>query len=541
MTFLPIVARELRLKSRKPRTYYARCAMAGAATLMCLGLITLTLSAVRNPARIGQDLFWGFSSVGFLFSLLAGPVVAADCLSEEKRDGTLGLLFLTDLKGYDVVLGKLVATSMPAFYALLAAIPILALSFFLGGVTAGEFWRMTAVLVMTMGFSLATGLFVSAISRDGRRAFLSAGAILLILTLAPWMVLVVRPNGFLAGALAAVPSAGPLFVGVTDSRYAVAPPQFWRALFVLCLSSVLLLAMASLLLPHCWQERGSASRQGRWPPTTWRTVWQRRQDRRRRKLEYGPMLWLAERTALNPWATHAFWISSLAVWVGGFVALRNRSVPQPVVYGAVYGLHVIVKWWVAWEASRRFAEDKRSGAIELLLTTPLNERALLVGWLLGLKRRFLAPVLAIFALDAHLCWSSESGEWLLGMMAAVGLFVADSYALCWVGLWMGLTAKNSSQAFLATIGRVLVLPWFCFLAFFGVWGLLGQGSGLSFAPGWLAVIWFAGSYALDVGFCAWGINKLSDDFRLAAADQIGGVRVRRFLLPFPGRLGKQTA
>jgi len=27
------------------------------------------------------------------------------------------------------------------------------------------------------------------------------------------------------------------------------------------------------------------------------------------------------------------------------------------------------------------------------------------------------------------------------------------------------------------------------------------------------LIWFVGSYALDVGMCAWGINKLSDDFR----------------------------
>jgi len=115
--------------------------MAVVATLMSLGIMALSLSAGRNPARIGQDLYWAFSSVAFAFSLLAGPVVTADCLREEKREGTLGLLFLTDLKGYDVALGKWVAASLSPFYTLLAAIPILALSFFLGGVGSEPAFR----------------------------------------------------------------------------------------------------------------------------------------------------------------------------------------------------------------------------------------------------------------------------------------------------------------------------------------------------------------------------------------------------------------
>ena len=41
---------------------------------------------------------------------------------------------------------------------------MLAVPFFLGGVTAGEFWRMTLVLLTTLLFSLATGLLVSALS-----------------------------------------------------------------------------------------------------------------------------------------------------------------------------------------------------------------------------------------------------------------------------------------------------------------------------------------------------------------------------------------
>jgi len=69
---------------------------------------------------MGEHLFWTLSGLAFACALLAGPVVIADCLCEEKREGTLGLLFLTNLKGHDVVLGKLFATSLPVFYSFVA-------------------------------------------------------------------------------------------------------------------------------------------------------------------------------------------------------------------------------------------------------------------------------------------------------------------------------------------------------------------------------------------------------------------------------------
>jgi ABC-type transport system involved in multi-copper enzyme maturation permease subunit len=101
-----------------------------------------------------------------LYCLFSGVWSTADCLSEEKREGTLGLLFLTDLKGYDVVFGKLVATSLNGFYALLAVVPILALPLLLGGITGGEFARMALVVVNTLFFSLALGICVSAVCRS---------------------------------------------------------------------------------------------------------------------------------------------------------------------------------------------------------------------------------------------------------------------------------------------------------------------------------------------------------------------------------------
>ena len=55
----------------------------------------------QSAAR--RSLFSLLTGIEFTFALLTGPFLTADCLSRERREGTLGFLFLTDLGGFDVV------------------------------------------------------------------------------------------------------------------------------------------------------------------------------------------------------------------------------------------------------------------------------------------------------------------------------------------------------------------------------------------------------------------------------------------------------
>src|SRR4029450_3434712 len=139
-------------------------------------LLTLLRDQVPSAAH-GRYLFRALFGLAFAYCLFIGIFRTADCLSEEKRDGTLGLLFLTDLKGYDIVLGTLAATSPNAFYGLLALFPVMAIPLLVGGVTINEFWRVVLVALNNMFFSLAVGMFCSAISRDERKAMATAFAV----------------------------------------------------------------------------------------------------------------------------------------------------------------------------------------------------------------------------------------------------------------------------------------------------------------------------------------------------------------------------
>src|SRR6266478_4325553 len=178
MTFLPVVDRELRVAARRRGTYWTRLLFA----VVCAGIAGLVLMfawAMRGgTSGAGSGLFHFLTLITLGFSAFAGVFLTADCLSQEKREGTLGLLFLTDLKGYDVMLGKLAVTSLNAFYALLAICPVLALPLLMCGVTFGEVGGVMLALVNTLVFSLAMGLFISSISWREQNAMMGAAVLL---------------------------------------------------------------------------------------------------------------------------------------------------------------------------------------------------------------------------------------------------------------------------------------------------------------------------------------------------------------------------
>src|SRR5437764_12012877 len=142
MTFLPVVERELRVAARKRSTFWLRIAAAVVALVIAGGFLLLTTVGFGVGAvNLGRGLFAVLTWLGLAAALSSGLFFTSDCLSEEKRDGTIGFLFLTDLRGYDVVFGKLMATSLRCFYGLLAVLPILAITLLMAGVAGAQCWQ----------------------------------------------------------------------------------------------------------------------------------------------------------------------------------------------------------------------------------------------------------------------------------------------------------------------------------------------------------------------------------------------------------------
>ncbi len=460
------------------------------------------------------------SGVAFGFCIFAGAYLTADCLSEEKRDGTLGLLFLTDLKGYDVVLGKLFAMTLNTFYAVFSIVPILAIGLLWGGIMLEEFWRMALLLPSTLFFSVALGMFVSAISTRGRRAWVGTIGLIILFTGVPWALAysTFQMHGLL------ILSPVQTFLHVFDPFFIANPDTFWSALSTQHLLSWFLLVGASIILPHTWKES---------PPNAFRTKLrlilnratlgsseQRRLDRTQWLLP-NPIVWLSRRERHRQAAFWGFLGLFFCLWMIG-TALDVDFWTQPdVIFATAFLLHLIIKLWLTLETSRRLADDKRSGALELLLVTPLTVAQLLNGMLAGVKRQFLFPIAAVLGLDLFLLAGallSPQSQWqmplVMTFLAFIGVFITDCYTLVWVGFWEGLQARNSTQAFLRSVMRVLVVPW-------GIFAVLSSLVSVAFFNGipgfgaWIIVTWFATTYFNDAFVCGRTIHKITDNFRLA--------------------------
>jgi ABC-type transport system involved in cytochrome c biogenesis permease component len=528
MTFLPIVARELRVAARRRGTYWVRT---GAATaVIVLGMFFFLTMQQQAPREMAMALFGIMTGSAVLSALLSGVRSTADCLSEEKREGTLGLLFLTDLKGYDVVIGKLAANSLNAFYGVVAAVPILAIPLLLGGVTAGEFGRMALVAVNTLFFSLAVGLGVSAMSRSARKAIgmtflLLLGFTAVLPACGVLVALYASSRQFHSAFL--LPSPGYSFGLAFDMNYRAGAAAFWTSMAVINGLAWVFLGLACVVAPRIWQDKPAGVRTLRW-----RELWQNwsygnlaeRSAFRRRLLGINAFFWLTARARLKPACVWAVLGLIACGWAWG-ASKYHRDWMNAATYVATgLGLNLLLKCWFASETGRQLAEDRKHGALELLLSTPLTVKEILRGQRLALQRQFLGPLLVVLAvfLIFMLATLSEVGAvddrqlcasfWLAAML----MLVADLTALYWVGMWQGLTARNPNRATSANLIRVLLLPWagmaLVFLAV-TVGALTGaREPSWKFFLGW----WVALGLAADIGFGAWARQRLLSEFREAA-------------------------
>src|SRR5262245_55777665 len=135
MRFLSVAERELRAAARHKATHRLRWITAA---LFFVFLVWLMWAFDGFRAR---QIFAVFSSITFFYCLITGTARTADCLSSERREGTLGLLFLTNLNGPEIIGGKLCSSAISAAYGLFAIFPIVAGQMLIGGITLGTFWK----------------------------------------------------------------------------------------------------------------------------------------------------------------------------------------------------------------------------------------------------------------------------------------------------------------------------------------------------------------------------------------------------------------
>ena len=419
-----------------------------------------------------------------------------------------GLLFLTDLNGFDIVAGKLAAQASRSLYCLMAAFPAFGFCMILGGVGLGDFVKVALGLLNTLFYFAALGILISACVWRERAAAAWGGLALLVLgALLPVLCVMFNWPSLLAlipaGAMVAVPGPGAIMASTPDVTLAFLAPHALAWLFI---------AAASCLVPRSWTRAANifvpnhpaaSTRQSKFP-------------------SHDPPPWVTEPS--RPFLTTALLAMICAAVPAG--ALLGPSWMKPwAAPVAIVLMHTVLKYQAASQAGRMLAGKRRSGELELLLTTPYDEDQILRGCLLELKRSLFRP--ALFALLADLAllifgWRLSgfgNGVWWAAAVAGEVIWLLiNLYSLCWVGLFLGLRLANPAQAAGRAIFCVVLLPWVLVIIFGALATLAIPGHRFNGDLG----LPIAGIFVISLVFCntfftGWAINQLRDRCRALAA------------------------
>lgn len=468
MNVLPVITREVREQARQNFTYSLRM-LGVAAVLAALLLVVLDRGL---PPGSGGRVFTGIHVALLLAIWLLVPLSASDTLSRERREGTLGLLFLTPLGAADIVFAKVAAHGLRALGLWLACVPVVTIPILIGGLS----WQAVALSCVinfnSLALSLAASVLASSVCRTRHRALALTMVMSFVLAAFLGMALLAVVGVMVAG------NFGPGWYRLFSSRM---PPlemlvqgaflmltgqeQLWslatgmfsmpsrhNAWIGVGLVTMLALALAWLLIRVAarqirrrWREESRSARVERLERVFCTPVLGQSLLRQwmRWKLQHNPIGWLEQRR----------WSGRLVMWswLAVLVSLYSSVLSSGVMFSRGFAdLQELLGWLllasVATTAAGSFRRERESGVLELLLVTPLSAWRIIGGRLRGVWSQFAPAVLLLV------------GVWLFvatftpGVRAGEAVWFSIGFlTVPVVGLYYSLARTHFLSAFLWTI------------------------------------------------------------------------------------------
>ena len=441
----PVITRELRAAARAPALYRLRLAVG----LIGIALLWLTLHRSGSGLNSGRTIFNVVHQATALILLILTPLMTADAISKEKREGTLDLLFLTSLTSLKFVSTKFVSQFVRVLCVWAVMIPLSTVPLLSGGVLASDVQTMFIVELTVILLGLTAGLLASALSK--RMLWSLVLAICFSVTFLWLDVQFMRRSFFPNGNLS---PAGTL-------------RMFALNLLVVGFATTVILGWIAWMIKRTKQEQSESVAQ-RWfrhvflTPRYWRGTFLRSM---RRRMDRNPLIWLEYRTAWSRVGRTAM-IGAL-ILIESLVILTPHGMEELPRVHALFAVAFLVL--MAITSATSFQREKENGAFELLLVAPFTEFSFISGrlravWSYYLPAAISLLLLVVFAMGVGVngdSWYSSyepsQAEWAL-QEARVWSAILSAVAIPIVGLYFALRLKHFIPALLATLAVALFGP-----------------------------------------------------------------------------------
>jgi ABC-type transport system involved in multi-copper enzyme maturation permease subunit len=169
----PVFAKEMVEMARRKRYYFNRFFF-GFVLLFTLFLTYTTGSwryyaddnAIRAMAALAESMFIAASSVQYAAVYLFVPLFVCGVIASEREEKTLDLLFTTQLRDREIVLGKLLSRLAALVALILCAMPVMSLIMLLGGIDFMWVLRVLSSTLLASVFVGAHAIYFSAITKS---------------------------------------------------------------------------------------------------------------------------------------------------------------------------------------------------------------------------------------------------------------------------------------------------------------------------------------------------------------------------------------
>ncbi len=484
MNCVPVIERELRVRSRGKAGWLFRLFVAAVGMIV---VFVSTLLPYMRPDHQSLFMLVGCAVTGMIVTQLSGCFFTADCVSSEKREGTLGLLFLTPLSSRDIVLGKLASHSLMIFFGVLALAPVLFIPLLNGGVSVGQTMRLFLAVVVSLFLSLSVGIWMSVLGRETRSTVFGTLTVMVLINALPALYLIVASEVFRVrdpgpwGAPQFAPWALVPFA-FDDMAGRFGQSLYWIAIGLqTCMGAGALWAAQAALAGIA--RRGDSDAEpaaGKREQGVWRRCWRWLTSAKRRQAcrlgHSRPYQWVAERGWSEAfwlrWFRRLLWLGFLLTFFGSVAGSRlGADNWLATSFCFMMALHVFTKLQVAFEATRQLSRDRREGSLELVLATPLDPRMIVRGVAKATRKvcGFRVGCLAVMnvvvwgvamvgARRYHLNGDTKV-FFTIALLGGAFAAVSDFRAMNRWGAFLALRTKTHLKAALRAMLEVVVAPW----------------------------------------------------------------------------------
>ena len=456
----PIFGKELRVSSRRRRTYLLRAAYVVLLSAFVV-IVWLTVLGDAVPifgghlmARAGRTIAEAILWFQFAGLQLLAVVLMSPSISDEVRGRTLGVLMSTPISGVQIVLGKLFSRLLQLVLLLAVSVPMLGIVRVLGGVSWETVLGGTCV---TFTATLFLGSMALYFSVGSRRAW---AAMLKVFVLAAALYLATAAAAADPAARRAMTLINPALAmaGVVAGAASSPGAALWpvHCLVMLAAAGMLLLPCAlrvrAAALEDAGRARGAACQ--RRPDKPARSVWHRPMSgpSRLRDVRGSPIAWNEARRSLVNWTPAKLSALLTVLFVGAAVFIawgfsrddRGGIAPWMTLSVLLGGLATLTA------SASSVAHEKEAQSWPILLTIPLDDRDVVTGKVWGSVRRSLlawCPLIACAAL------AMLAGALPIRSTASLALVVAGTVALmAGVGVFCSVICRTTTAAVLVTLG-----------------------------------------------------------------------------------------